>query len=652
MRGSELLDKMSGISEKYITEAYDASDAGSFESDEELSEKNQITNDRYVNQADTSRAKKNVKRSTRINKKRAAIIGIIAAAVCAAVVSVALSIGVSRRDSVNISYTPPATSDKYKSLTELLDDLKDNEIAVQTMGQSSSELKIFGADNIINAAVVGDTACSFNKEATRINCYDLSSGSDEPTGYIDDSGMAMLSCCDRLVVMGSTRTGDLMSEDYESYAKSYSLHGGKASESSECFKVDCSMDAAFVYNDLVYMVCHKTKRAADYMGNNDQYMPQITSHGELISFTEDEISILGEPKTMTYTTVIAYDPAKDSIRFKGLYYGDVKSLFLDGDGIMLETQFSDPESIFTPSSLYCFNKSDLHYRGSLSCADIFGIEKQTSAASLDTNGVDIAYIKSANLHTNDGVNIIRVIGVKCYYKGLTEQKRREELFALSFNLETGSTEYTTLLPYENSSIIIDEATWEAERCIVTLSSWDNASYSKRMSFVFADFEKDIPNLIQSDVKVKDVNGVDMIYGGATLFGWHEAMVPLGNGRYLRYTDTSNCLDLYDLSDSSNARLVAEGLAPIGDDRFEFHNLLYPDGEHIGIAVIKKGGKGSEYRDASIVWRVYRIDGDSLTEEAETPISSLYRSVDMPELFISGTRVCYICPDTNKLIVTG
>lgn len=639
MRGNELLDRFGGIDPRFLEEAYSNTGVGSekpADSSPGLLDTIGNIDGKFLGEADIGEKKSPP--PLFIRKKRILWAGAAAAAICALVVG-GTFIGVIAGKLNNGSvYDPGSTSDKYGSLSELVEDLKDKPSSGMSQGKGTNyiSMNVFGAESRSTSALVGDILCSTDGES--ISFYDLQSGSTEPISQQKGGGM-LLSCGERLVSLENIPDKETYDAEWTTEMTVFSAENGNAAE--EKISLGGYLRAGFEYNGLVYAVCTA--------GETEDHIPEVRLGEKKLSFSEDELVILGEPQTLNCTFITAVDPVSGEIKHKRAFYGDIASMFLGGDRIMLSTMYSDGEGKMTQAELYCFDKTDLRYRGSVSCADAFGIKPVTDLDDLTKGGVDIAYIDSADCFEDT----VRIIGRKCNYKGTGagSQERNEELFAMSFDLTSGEVKHSLLLPYEKSSITIDEATWEQERCIVTLSSYDSAAADMRTCFIFAEFDGDPPSLIKSDIKADHVTGIDMIYAGATMYGEHEAMIPLENGRYLRYSESSDHLDLYDLSDSNAPVLLKEGLCPIGNDRFEFDNMLYPDGQTLGIAVVKKGADNG-YRDASIVWRVYRLDGEDMTMISETPISDKYSSYSSVDPVEYKGRVYYVCPDDKRLIVTG
>ncbi|MBO5670551.1 MAG: beta-propeller domain-containing protein, partial [Clostridia bacterium] len=107
--------------------------------------------------------------------------------------------------------------------------------------------------------------------------------------------------------------------------------------------------------------------------DKEMFIPLMTVCDEPLEWTDDEISILGEPQSVRYLAVSAIDPSVGEVTVKRAYYGDIESVFCGEDWIAITTAISGSGGIEHPQ-VYTFDYDNgFVFTGKLSTAAIFSL---------------------------------------------------------------------------------------------------------------------------------------------------------------------------------------------------------------------------------------------------------------------------------------
>lgn len=339
------------------------------------------------------------------------------------------------------------------------------------------------------------------------------------------------------------------------------------------------------------------------LADTQDYVPALSRDGEAVSWTVEEICILGEPTRVSYTAVTVLSADSLEIEAKCACYGDIDSVFYGEDWFAFATESRTSDRYVLPE-LYAFDAPGLAFLGRVDTAAVFGLEKTRTLADYVLPDGDYPAVKSVFRAGKEW----RVVGE--YRTVSPDDARSVRLFALTFHPEDGAVQ-TALLELPESRFAVDDVLWEAERAVISTGTSQEGVDNARI--VFAEFGADGVAFYQNGLVCDRVMGIDKLYWLGTPLGSIRPFIPMGNGVYLRYRGTPDGLDVYDFSDSANPRRLyqSDGDIPEGC-RLDFEYRIY-DERTVAVRLITPNE--GEYRNVSYSWLVFSVD-----PEAEVPLT--------------------------------
>ena len=336
-----------------------------------------------------------------------------------------------------------------------------------------------------------------------------------------------------------------------------------------------------------------------------EYYPSLTADGVEVSWTDEEISILGEPTAVRYHAFTVLEGA--NIVAKKALYGDISQLFCREDGIIAVIQSKTADRIDNPTA--CVVRLGTGELSAVSVGGLFGLPDTVARKNyVITEKEKTVSLASAELTGQT----LRLIGTG-----------KECILAASVNLSNEASETARLDAQTELYRGIHEIRWETERAIICVKTvektadqecdWDGS----RVRFLFAAFDEGVKFYV-NDLTADVISGsVGMSYGNP--MGRIVTLIPLGSGLYVRYShleEGPGGFDLFDFSDSAAPKLLYRAETSLaGENAFDYVNCV-TDGNTLGVLKIILGQE-EYFRKVHLAWCVYRVD-----PEAEQPFTLL------------------------------
>lgn len=446
----------------------------------------------------------------------------------------------------------PNTSDTYQTLEQLLAHLGvAEEHGSESYGKGNTITGV-GYQSRCSLAVYGDYAYHAGKDAIYITALNDTAGGaigqidvpyDIPAEHVSRHSVA-----DYLFIQGprlavirdEMHFGD---EDfsYSAYVALYDLTDPLSPVKCGEFRQSGSITACYMAQDDLVLLTADGVCACGYSRLDPQegYHPALQANGQAVPWTEDDFSILGEPTKLNYLAAIRIDLASQSIADKECFYGGIREVFYGSDWLGLAVG----------TSVYTYRLDDgLRYAGKLQdlgINEIFSVEFDGSRW--------------------------RIIARSGWM----------ELVAISADPETGAVERaecsfpqwdpSKALPYR-----LDDLIWEKDRALVALSCNTDSVASrvglrKEEALLLAvDFSQGL-RFSHTPLDIQRIDSVTGVVSMGDPFGDLHTMIPLENDLIVRFNTDSRSLDLIDLSDSMEPKLVHDGQAI-----FPEQAVLYPE----------------------------------------------------------------------------
>ena len=590
----------------------------------DLLEKLELVDSEYIQAASMPWKKK------RITSKIAAVIFIF--------LSIAIIIQMNYTN-LNIS-TSRNTSDKYSSLTDMLNYLETNEKHSDIKSEIISvSANINGADEMQLSVMYKDYIYHFNdyidKYSSGIQIFSLKENKLLKTINTVSSQTAVLKefdihpynygmfiYQDELILLCTVGEYD----DMKTSVNIYSL------DSPENPKIKCQylqsghLDTAFISDNRLYLFTSDGMCACGFSAKSDtdDYKPYLVFDEKTIKWNDNEINILGEPQRVFYSAVSIMDLQKNEISQKRAFYGDVQEMFLDENTISFYIKHSF--NYFEKPSIYIFDISD-----NFSCISKIDINK-----SGVTNILDIK-------KSGDYYNIIcqHYSGIMYYWSS--------EILAVSADTKNNTLNYQSF-KLDSANAVTDDIVWDDGKAIITVSQ------SSTAKFVIAKFYNGNVSFKNTSLSVDRVAGIDGYEYFNSPFRSIKSMIPIGNNLYLRYNRKPDGFDIIDFSDEPKYLYKSQGEIP-SDCRFNYRYTWYENGLLHTVAIIPDNSKGSNGKTLSEVY-VYSVEPQSTSPFTLVKKSSpLKRKSKLYGIFIGDLTVFqyngrqfYINSETHSLEV--
>lgn len=497
-----------------------------------------------------------------------------------------------------------ATSDRYGSLSELLVYLGTHDDHTQDNKQGGSGGSLGSG---CTAVAKGSYICHLvrTEGGTVLRVSDLDKGGEVQFSTELDAQLLFL-WGDRLAAVGRDREELSLEDPGRAWVKLYRLTGPEGPELEREFSLLGGLSACWQDGDSLWLVTEDGACACGYSRLSDpgEYLPRLWRDGQEVPWDEAEAAVLGEPSRVRYAAAVRIDLSSGEAAGKRAFYGDIEGIF-HGEGWL--ALVAGGGSLLRPA-VYSFNE-ELACDGRLETAALLGLNP-SAAPGEDGSLPDGEYPRLVSV-SREG-DTLAAVG---YVSRQNGEVRSNALLSVSLDLAAGEAKHA-LLDVEGFYRIGD-LLWEEGRAVLCVTSAGGAQ-GKRDAFYLARFDGGEPTIAATGLTCESVDGVDMMYGYGSPLGWLDTLIPLGEGRYLRYNGTPNGLDLYDLSGDAPAVLYRAGDILGGGGRLEFCWTVY-DEHTVGVLAVWPNENG-EYRSVSFTWDVYDVAENGLTRLSRTPVA--------------------------------
>lgn len=507
------------------------------------------------------------------------------------------------------------TSDTYATLPELLAYLSSHEshdsvytgdgLDTPAASGEPDEAKETGLVENTGVAVSGDGKYSYHIGEDAIYISQLDGKNTQNVGTIDENADAIFACGNHLLVISriwpsgndpdftsSVCVGiyDITAPDKPTRQEEYTQLG----ELSSCWMV----------NGVLFLVTSDGQCACEWSRTDDlsQYYPSLQHNDKAVEWTDEDISILGEPTKVQYSAITAIDGSSGQIVKKKAIYGDIWNLFY-GEGWIAASVFGETLTYRENPVLYTFG-SDLGFTGKINTAEIMGAPEKNTLE--DGMGQDGSYLQIESVSNYEG--IYRLLGTFLKCEG---DSNEQSFMAIAANAQTGESG-SQLLKIDTGSLHDEftEILWEDNRAIACIGIG-----RLETKFLFAEFSGSDVTFQETELKADYLNSqVGMISGNP--FGDFETLIPMGDGIYVRYSNPAigpGGFDVFDFSDSAAPKLLYRAEDSLsGQDAFDFAWHVY-DARTFGTLKVLLDGGEEYFQNVKLAWCIYSMDDGSQTE---------------------------------------
>lgn len=508
------------------------------------------------------------------------------------------------------------TSDTYASLPELLAYLGGHETHDVDMAAPGGESDIpaardgFGPDG--NSVFVENTGVAVNaagQYAYHIGdssvCISRLDGRDtQNVGRLDVAADGIFICNDKLWVIAEYRSGSASEEEMSVRVNVYDISTPRDPVFLDEFVQRGGLVACWMSGTDLYLVTGDGACACGWSRLDDpaDYYPALSHGKEMVEWSDDDISILGEPTGVRYSAVTVINGDSRNITGKEALYGDITELFY-GSGWIAAVVADKTGTASENSVVYTFD-GGLEYTGKIDAARIMGMSGGNVSKN-DTDRDDI-YLRVASV-TKCG-DVYRMLAACTVREGDSAQ---EQFVAIVANTATGDTGAGKLAVKNYPYASFTEILWEENRavaCVSVKSDAPDADVLQETGFIFAEFDGLDVSFYENELTADYLDSrVGVAYGSP--LGNFRTLIPMGGGIYVRYYDFEGApggFDVFDFSDSSApSRLYSSGTSLSGGDVFDYVWHVY-DENTFGTLKIRPGS-GDRSDGADFFWCVYTVD---------------------------------------------
>lgn len=337
-----------------------------------------------------------------------------------------------------------------------------------------------------------------------------------------------------------------------------------------------NITGSFTADGKLWLMTSDGQCACGYsrLKNRENYIPKITVQGKKQTISDEQIHILGEPTRVSYTAVSVYSFEKEiALEQCEVFYGDAQNIWYGRDYIAISTE--------NTADVYIFNcNKKITYGGKVNIKEVLGDKNSRyELISLSKDG-----------------DFFRLIGTE-----FNNDKTRITAISLTSDFKTVQSAVSNEI---EGKADIDEITQDGNGQIVCYSVL-NSDYGKTARFGTVIYGEQ-PKITLTDLSADYISGIDMCYSYGSSYGNINAVIPLGEGVYLRYNGLPDGLEIYDFSDFSHPKRIYKGTKMLKNgERFGLKHFVY-EKNTVGFAVLTPGG-GSDYRNLTYSFRVYNVD---------------------------------------------
>ncbi len=509
-----------------------------------------------------------------------------------------------------------STSDTYVTLEELLTYLSRNDSHADTKGEGRGSTAVTDAQVTEGAMLVGYQQYTYHITDSGVVISDVSGDTPIQAAVLHEAAEQLLVCGDTLVLVNSVHSGDLPNRQTNTIVKLYTLTQPTAPQQMRELVQAGQRCAIYADGGALYLLTTDGMCACGWSREDTEaYVPQLTVDGDAVVWEDADFAVLGEPSRVEYVAAVKLDAGTGALLDKQAYYGDIDTVFFGQDWMSIVTQTYTSQQKGNPDLYWLDTQDGFAYAGKTDVSATMDIAHDvTPTDGVLPDGV-YPYIRAV-AKADDGV--YRIIGE---VTTVTQKQNTSQLLAMTVDITAQQTEYVLHTSDIGSNFTVDDLVWERDRAIVTLSRTAAAGNDvwSEARFVTVDFDGMAVSAQDTSLRVERVDGIDGIVQYGSPFSELQAMIPLGNGVYLRYNGVPNGLDILDFSGESPVRLY-EATDMTENGRLAFTAVVCNE-TTFGIMVITPDENG-ELRQATRTWQVYTVDVHS-----DAPYT-LIRSVDL------------------------
>ncbi len=510
--------------------------------------------------------------------------------------------------------TGKPTSEKYKTLDELLADLSANDNHANTLGSGvATSSDSDGIEYFTKVYVKGDYKFEIADSYPKITQvgdeirYEFIKTEDKVhIKRIDEDGYYTNIVNRDIDAERFMLYNDILIAENDYAIRFYSI----TDPSNPSFITEYTIErGASLYRaeDELYFILSDGVCACGWSRTDDvsEYYPSYSHDGQTDKWGDENISILGEPTRVSYVAVMKLSLETFDVIDKHAYYGDIEEFNYGPDWFTITTKTRKKSDgyVLNPD-VYTFDTAKtLKHTGKIDVAAIFGREKKVF---LSEKGYadDIRMISVAKI---DGK--IRIIGGDYIRDPKPDVNHHYVLMAMEADMANEQYVSAELyLDYTNPGF--NQRLNESGRTILTVNYDDKYEPDpyRNSTFIFIEFSDERVDIIPSNMTAERVEGINSV-GGIT-----DAIVPIDNGIYIRYNKDHNGFSVYDFSDSRSPKLLHNAAPLIGESDFNSFSWIKYSENLFGVARGTPTDFGFEADPTryDIYWDIYSFDPTSET----------------------------------------
>lgn len=511
------------------------------------------------------------------------------------------------------------TSDIYEDLSQLLAYLSDNEEHGGTDSTSrriQSEISAEDTEMTLESQMVTDSTGKYLYAAENgaVHLSRLEGAELVPLGTLELPVGRMMIQGDTLVILTHTQLDD--NGGYRAELSIYDISSPEQPVFLDRYSQQGTRSALWMADGKLYLITGDGMCACGWSRLEDPagYYPALWHNDTPVEWTDEDISILGEPTRVQYAAMTVLDTETWQVLEKEAVYGNIRNLYYGKDWIAVAV--AKTEAVLSDNSLLYTFDEQLCYTDKLDTNHILGITEP------------VTFQGSGLIQSGEWIELLGVTRQEGIYRLLGHRyglNSGDFLVAIAARPETGeaTVEQMDMSAYYRLS----EITWDGDRAILAVPHAYTGSDVRRCDLLMVEFDGLSVNLWNTGLQADYHNGtVNATYGNP--LGHFETMIPLGNGIYVRYSlpvrlGAACAFDIFDFSDSSNPKCLYRADQYLsGKDVYDFVWHVYDENTFGTLKVILNYQAESLDRDVQMAWCIYRVDPDSqmpFTQIAEIPV---------------------------------
>lgn len=525
------------------------------------------------------------------------------------------------------------TSDRYRSLPELLAWLSEHEVHDNRMSDGPGEVDVPAArqeaadeaalTENTGVALSADGRYAYHLEAEEVVISRLDGTETRRVSALPLSASAVFSWDNTLFLLSGDPGGVAELADEPSVRVClYDISAPETPMLREVYRQRGSLTACFLRGGELCFVTRDGVCACGWSRLSDPsgYYPSLTRQGEALSWGDEEIAILGAPSRVQYCAVTVLDGDSGTVKAKTALYGDILKLFYGADWLAV-TVAAETEAGRENPAVYTFDAA-LRFTGSIRPATILNVAETNP--SVDWMPQDGTYLSLVSV--SKAGDVYRLLG-SCWERRAGQQSA--SFLAMAANPVTGEAQ-AALLPAEDyPGGSYTEILWEANRalaCVGVTQKVLSPGLHQETRLLFVELDGLDIRFYENELRADDLNGrLGVTYGNP--LGLFRPLIPLGDGIYARYTgpsDQPGGFEVYDFSDSAAPRKLSTGNVRSDGEALDYLWYVYGP-QRFGTLVVKLG-PADTFRNVSLSWRVCTVRSDGTLEvERDVPLGGTVKT---------------------------